>query len=725
MTARPLVLMFCLLSATGYGQDGAILDVTSERARQQLENIQTLRDAGELQQAEAATLLLLERSRSQHSPADVAAAFHELGHISSQQNKYDLAQRAFQNSLEIFTEQELLQQIAVLLADLGANISIQSRYSDALDYLYRALTLYQSLNDQQGIAKLQLRIGIVLKELGQFGPALESLQRALSADAQNQDQALVGDALTEIGKIYLAMGQHEDALSYLQDALAINTKLALEQRIAKSHSVLGELYLNMQHYDQARIQLNEAITRFSALDAPLDHDWALTTLGQVELAQGNTQLGLTYLTEALGRAKEHNFASLLTHIHLAIAEAFLRLNNLELALNHADKGLIEAEKRDELSRQTEFLAVKVSVFTAQQNFRQAFEALARKTRLEALIVDKNSAMSMAQLQSELEVERQAKSIDALRRNKAIALAEAEQKNLRTTLFLGSIVAILLFIFLLWSRFTQRHQNIVLKREVKYRTQELEEKNRQLQDAYQTLEQVSLRDPLTGLYNRHYLEAQLPGEIQRCQHSFVQTAHTHAQDQDLLCFVLDIDNFKRINDDYGHLAGDRFLMQFTKVIRDVFRQTDLLIRWGGEEFLVICRNANRYDMCMLAERFRAAVTEETFYLTDELSIKGSCSIGFCSLPLYRHHPYKLDWQRTFSIMDYCLYAAKNSGKNCWVGVIEGLMEQQGSTRATHHIEQKFALPHLEIATSLNNLASINWPDENANNENQAPVLTSSS
>lgn len=698
----------CLYCCCFCAQASVIRDVSSSQVQTQIDKINSLRDQGKPDQAESMALVLLERARAENKPLDMAAAFYEIGHIASMQNKYDLALRTFNNALDIYTSEARLPQIAVILAEIGTTYRYQSSYTDALNYLYRALTLYQSLNDEAGVAAQQLDIGIVLKELGQFEPALASLQAALKSLRMRNDQGSISQCLSHIGDIYADMGQFSEAQTYLQDALEIAQQQGISQRIAKAHSRLGSLFLTMQRYNDARTHLNKALALFDELEAPLDHDWTLTSLGQVELAMGDTQAGLNTLNQALLRAQQSEFDSLLTHIHLALAQAFIQLADYKTALLHIDKGLSSAKEREELNRQVEFLDLKVTIFESQQRFQDALTTLHQRNKVQKQILDKSSALALSRIQSEIEVERQAQSIEMLRKNKAIELAEADQRNLRTTLFLGSLVAVMLFIFLLWSRYVQRRRNAYLKREVRIRTQELEEKNTQLEEAYHTLEQVSLRDPLTGLYNRHFLEAQLPGELKRSQYAFENSVDPLQQDNaDLLVFLLDIDNFKRINDEYGHLAGDRFLVQFTKIIHQVFRQTDLLIRWGGEEFLVVCRNTNRHEITGLAERFREAVKYHVFNLQDNITLSATCSIGFCAFPLYRDNASKLDWHKTFAITDYCLYAAKLSGRDAWVG----LKDAQESNRVTapDALYHKFGLTEVEVATSLNNLASISWPD----------------
>ncbi len=325
-------------------------------------------------------------------------------------------------------------------------------------------------------------------------------------------------------------------------------------------------------------------------------------------------------------------------------------------------------------------------------------------------MDTEQAIYFEKLKAKVEMERQARDFEIQEKNRTVELAQVRQHNLESMLSLGSLVSLLLFLFLLWSRYNQYRQNQRLALEVRNRTTELEQKNQQLEEAYHALEQVSMRDALTGLYNRNFLSAQLPGEISRVQHHYASIkGETFPPNHDLLCFLIDIDHFKQINDEYGHLAGDRFLVQFTGILKEVFRQTDLLIRWGGEEFLAVCRNANRNDMVELADRLIEAVRQKRFHLPDDVVIHATCSVGFCAMPLCRRNPYEMDWVKTFAVMDYCLYAAKISQRDCWVGAIEACKETD-NVLPPSPLEGKFSLTDVQIKTSLNNLASIEWPME---------------
>lgn len=115
------------------------------------------------------------------------------------------------------------------------------------------------------------------------------------------------------------------------------------------------------------------------------------------------------------------------------------------------------------------------------------------------------------------------------------------------------------------------------------------------------------------------------------------------------------------------------------------------------------------MAGLAERFRIAVRQQQFDLGEGQHVQATCSIGFCSLPLDTSRPYEHDWQRTFAMMDYCLYAAKLSGRDSWVGILEGTASAEIKPSPSP-LEKKFGLTDTQLATSLNNVASIQWPDE---------------
>jgi diguanylate cyclase (GGDEF)-like protein len=177
---------------------------------------------------------------------------------------------------------------------------------------------------------------------------------------------------------------------------------------------------------------------------------------------------------------------------------------------------------------------------------------------------------------------------------------------------------------------------------------LESSNRSFQDKYQSISELSITDPLTQLPNRRYFDTQLECEVKRLSR----------KGGNLCLLVLDVDDFKKINDTFGHAAGDVFLKQIAAILKEIVRATDLVARFGGEEFVVVTTSAGIAGAMVLAEKLRTAVAEASF-IVDETRVprRATISIGVAG--------YKGSQTGLFNAADAALYRAKADGKNCVV------------------------------------------------------------
>ncbi|HJV48622.1 MAG TPA: diguanylate cyclase [Geothrix sp.] len=216
------------------------------------------------------------------------------------------------------------------------------------------------------------------------------------------------------------------------------------------------------------------------------------------------------------------------------------------------------------------------------------------------------------------------------------------------------------------------RNALLAEMVRSRTQALEQSNEALEVANKALEQASLVDPLTGLHNRRFLDLSLTLETVQAQRVFRELLAS-GQDprglkEDMLLFMLDLDHFKQVNDTYGHPAGDAVLRQLADRLRVATRTTDTLVRWGGEEFLLVAKRAHRASAPLVAQKLLEAIGSTPFLLPNGETLAKTCSIGYTALPLHPLHPETGTWQQALEMADQCLYAAKKSGRNRWVGAL---------------------------------------------------------
>jgi len=200
--------------------------------------------------------------------------------------------------------------------------------------------------------------------------------------------------------------------------------------------------------------------------------------------------------------------------------------------------------------------------------------------------------------------------------------------------------------------------------------QLVERNHQLQQVNEALQNLSFTDALTGLRNRRYLQQQMDAEVSlvlRAYEDWLKGGAPEPTDADLAFFLLDLDHFKTVNDTHGHAAGDQVLAQLRDRLRQVCRDSDYIVRWGGEEFLVVARATDRRQAGAMAERLRLAVGGRPFLLPDGRWTERTCSVGFACFPFLPHQPAALHWEQVMGLTDRALYAAKAAGRNTWVGV----------------------------------------------------------
>ncbi|MEW6683114.1 MAG: diguanylate cyclase [Nitrospirota bacterium] len=164
----------------------------------------------------------------------------------------------------------------------------------------------------------------------------------------------------------------------------------------------------------------------------------------------------------------------------------------------------------------------------------------------------------------------------------------------------------------------------------------------------SIEQQAIIDALTGLYNQNYLGGALTRELRRSQR----------HDLKLSCLMIDVDNFKAINDTYGHLAGDEVLRTVGRLLQTTLRGYDFAVRYGGDEFLVILAQNNPGGAGHVADRIREMVMHHTFFPQQSPPNSITVSIGVASLPgnAIRSTTAFID------LADQALYQAKKQGKN---------------------------------------------------------------
>lgn len=181
-----------------------------------------------------------------------------------------------------------------------------------------------------------------------------------------------------------------------------------------------------------------------------------------------------------------------------------------------------------------------------------------------------------------------------------------------------------------------------------------------------LQELSLTDVLTGLRNRRYFSEVVEDELRLLRRRFDERREGDDPNRDAVFFLLDLDFFKSVNDRFGHAGGDAVLQATASRLQALLRKTDRLIRWGGEEFLVVSLDCQRSEGHDMATRMMAAISQTPFAIGPPGGIHVTTSVGLASYPfsLEGSEPLPEDVVR---LADRALYRAKRAGRNCAVGI----------------------------------------------------------
>jgi diguanylate cyclase (GGDEF)-like protein len=232
----------------------------------------------------------------------------------------------------------------------------------------------------------------------------------------------------------------------------------------------------------------------------------------------------------------------------------------------------------------------------------------------------------------------------------------ERASVRVALLTTALLLLLLLLRLRIRGYRAAQQR--LEALVDERTLALSHANERLRQANRVLAFESQTDPLTGLHNRRFL------------FDNAAALFDPERGETVALLLLDLDHFKQINDRYGHAAGDDVLTQLARLLQQLAREGDHVLRWGGEEFLIVVRSVRAEKALDIAERLRLAVSRHVFNAGAGRTLHLTCSTGVSMHPVWPAEHHIADWSLTLELADAALYRVKQEGRNGSLGLIAG-------------------------------------------------------
>lgn len=498
----------------------------------------------------------------------------------------------------------------------------------ALDTFGKAI---EELKQTQGNTKLAgayNNVALIYYSKGQYNQALDFMFKALSLYEKEGDANGEGVVLNAIGNVYNKLADPVRARAKFEQALQIAEGTGNKQLIVGCLVNIGEIHGRNREWDLALGYLGRALPIARELGSKDSISVCLNNIGDMLREKGESAQALGYYLESLKIFEEMNARPRQAVSYLNIGRLYLKTGDLAQAERFLLQAFELARDVQERGLQKDAAEVLGEFYRKQGNYKRAFEFSRTYSELNEQIFSKENYEKIAMLQADYESEKQGREIELLKRQREIQELQVKRQRLWLVLIATGLVLLAFLASVLFRRYR-----------LKART------NAELAEAYGRMSQLAQHDELTGLYNRRSAAARLEIET-------VRMSRTHSAFSLLL---LDIDDFKRINDENGHECGDAVLRHLADLLRSRVRASDVIARWGGEEFLVILPDTDRAGAAVLAEQVRQGVAsshldfaggEVSFTVTvgvsvyDRLGLASDCLKG----------------------ADEALYEGKRAGKN---------------------------------------------------------------
>jgi len=480
-------------------------------------------------------------------------------------------------------------------------------------------------------------------EEGNFPVALNKLQGAVTLARQSGDPLQLAIALKSLAYLYGQMREFDKGFAAIAEAERLAETIDSPGRLAIFKTTEYILSVNDGNVRRGTKALLSALALERRIGADAMISNTLVNLADAYLKQHDWRSALAYAQQALDQAQKLNDDALAATARVNVGQAYLGMGRLAEGKKHIEQGMGWYERSGNKPDQQGVLVEYGDALERAGDLTGALAAYHRERALSNELFETRRQKAMMELQEKYEADKRQRQIEMLRQENQVKSTEIDNRRLQQRVWW-----LLALVFALASVIVG-----ILYRKVRHANAQLEEKNLELK-------QQSARDPLTALYNRRHFQ-----EFMRGHQAIERRGSASGADMVSAMFLLDVDHFKNINDTYGHGAGDAVLREIADALREILRETDMIVRWGGEEFLAFLPAVPRTGLDDVARRLLTGIPARTIdYQGTTLSV--NVSIGFAPFPLVPGSA-AISWERAINIVDMALYLAKGHGRNRAYGV----------------------------------------------------------
>lgn len=481
-------------------------------------------------------------------------------------------------------------------------------------------------------------------EDGNFPPALTKLQAATALARDYGKPVQMVMALNALASLYGQMKEYDKGFEALAEAYTFAEKTNSPGRMSTLKDTEYGLSIETNQPQRGLRALLAGLEYEKQIGADAMMATSLVNLSDSYLKQQDYPRTIDYSNQAIAAAKRINDAGTEATARINIGQALLGMGRLVEGKRSFEIGLAWYEAQGDKPEMQEVMMEYGSALERAGDMAGAVKAYHRERAISNELFERRRQKATLELQEKYEAEKKQRQIEVLSRENLIKSTEIDNRRLQQRVWWLLAVVFAMAAVIVG----------ILYRKVRHANDQLKEKNLELK-------QQSSRDPLTSLYNRRHFQEFMRTHLQVEKRG----AGTSGEEIVGALFLLDIDHFKHVNDTYGHAAGDAVLRMIADSLRDILRETDMIVRWGGEEFLAFLPAIPRSGVDEIARRLLAGIST-TVVEYQGITISVDVSIGFAPFPLVPGER-ALPWERAVNLVDMALYLAKAHGRNRAYGV----------------------------------------------------------
>ena len=546
---------------------------------------------------------------------------------------------------------------AIALAHISKSLEIldEGKPELALAKLREVQAAVKSSRDPEVNMRLNAAFGATYKVSGKFEQALRHYLEALRlSDLQPRRKVQARlYKLDAIAALYWNMKDPEKALATSQEAIALSPLANAPKTLSSLISTQGLALSNLGREDEALDAYKRVLKIGIDANMPGTEATALSNIADHYLIAKDYRNAEKFARQALAKSVAIADKAGIATAKINIGFALVGMGKIKDGVDFINEGTKFYQDSDSKVDVESITGELATMYERGGLYKEALATLRQQQKLNDELFRSDRSRAVASLQEQFNADQRQKQIELLAKENDLKDADIKNRRLQQIVtLLAAVVTVMagVFIFLLYRR--------------------VRKVNEQLQQANTQLSFHAVRDPLTGLYNRRSFV-----ELMKARQAQTEAERREDSADNPDCMILmDIDLFKHINDTWGHAVGDSVLSEVAHRLKKAVRDSDMVLRWGGEEFLIYSPKSNPVQITGLVDRVLRTIGEQPVEVGD-LRVPVTMTAGFISLPFSGVSETLCDWEKTLQIADMALYLGKAHGRNRAYGLARLLVPSE--------------------------------------------------